>query len=221
MEYTKIQKTLTGDGTSKDVPVSISDFTFDNRGTVAAIDGMFAVMIITIGIAFLLALPGLIGFSADMQQGYAVTSKSIQAMDIAKAIIFSQQGEFAAFAFTSELPPDDGNTPPAGTFEGKMPDQWLEDIGITTAYNDFYVYMKTPSMQKYTPVLNVQESYGSIWNPATWLDSIKKFIYNLEYDSFGGGEKQQGRFNTQITTDNGTVILLVVKGSDELTNTST
>ncbi len=77
-------------------------------------------------------------------------------------------------------------------------------------------------MTKNTPVLQVHDSISSIFsasNPLTqaWL-WIKKTIYNLGYDFFVGGERHQGRFNTQITTDNGTVIVTIIKGSQELTN---
>ncbi len=203
----------------------MTNFINDNGGTVAAIDGMFAIMIVTIGIAFLLAMPGLIGFSSDMQQGYAITEKSIQAQDIAKSIMFSEEGTKAAIAFSVQPPPDDGATQPAGTYAGKTTSQWLQSLGVNIAYNDFDVYMKTPSMKKYSPVLQVHDSIWSIFsasNPLTqlWL-WIKKTVYNLSYDFFVGGERQQGRFNTQITTDNGTVIVSIIKGSEELTNSST
>lgn len=36
------------------------------------------------------------------------------------------------------------------------------------------------------------------------------------YDYFVGGERLHGKFNTQITTDYGKVILLVEKGSEDI-----
>lgn len=189
----------------------------DERGTVAAIDGLFSVMIITTGLAFLLAMPGLIGFSADMQQGFQVTQKSMQAQDIGKAIIFSEEGMKAAIAFSKEPPPDDGKTEPTGTYENKTTKQWLEELGIDVAYNDFDVYMKKESMNKSTPVLEVHDSITDIFNaddPVAELKNwLKKTAYNLMYDYFIGGEQLQGKFNTQITTDYGKVILIIEKGA--------
>jgi hypothetical protein len=192
----------------------------DERGTVAAIDGMFSVMIITTGLAFLLAMPGLIGFSADMQQGFQVTQKSMQAQDIGKAIIFSEEGMKAAIAFSKEPPLDDGKTEPNGTYENKTTKQWLEELGINVAYNDFDVYMKTESMNKSVPVLEVHDSITDIFNaddPIAELKNwLKKTVYNLMYDYFIGGEQLQGKFNTQITTDYGKVILIIEKGAQEI-----
>lgn len=192
----------------------------DERGTVAAIDGMFSVMIITTGLAFLLAMPGLIGFSADMQQGFQVTQKSMQAQDIGKAIIFSEEGMKAAIAFSKEPPLDDGKTEPKGTYENKTTKQWLEELGINVAYNDFDVYMKTESMNKSVPVLEVHDSITDIFNaddPIAELKNwLKKTVYNLMYDYFIGGEQLQGKFNTQITTDYGKVILTIEKGAQEI-----
>lgn len=189
----------------------------DERGTVAAIDGLFSVMIITTGLAFLLAMPGLIGFSADMQQGFQVTQKSMQAQDIGKAIIFSEEGMKAAIAFSKEPPPDDGKTEPEGTYENKTTKQWLEELGIDVAYNDFDVYMKKESMNKSTPVLEVHDSITDIFNaddPIAELKNwLKKTVYNLMYDYFIGGEQLQGKFNTQITTDYGKVIVIIEKGA--------
>jgi hypothetical protein len=203
------------------------DFKDCDCGTVAGIDGMFAVMIVTIGIAFLLAMPGLIGFSADMQQGFAITGKNIQAQDIGKAIMFSEEGAKAAIAYSVQPPPDDGTTPSNGTFTNKTSKQWLQTLGINYAYNDFDVYMRMSTMQKNTPVLRVHDDIESIFNASSiwttltqlWL-WIKKNVYNLSYDFFVGGERHQGRFNTQITTDNGIVVLTVIKGSVELTNST-
>lgn len=192
----------------------------DERGTVAAIDGMFSVMIITTGLAFLLAMPGLIGFSADMQQGFQVTQKSMQAQDIGKAIIFSEEGMKAAISFSKEPPMDDGKTEPNGTYENKTTKQWLEELGINVAYNDFDVYMKTESMNKSVPVLEVHDSITDIFNaddPIAELKNwLKKTVYNLMYDYFIGGEQLQGKFNTQITTDYGKVILIIEKGAQEI-----
>ena len=192
----------------------------DEHGTVAAIDGMFSVMIITTGLAFLLAMPGLIGFSADMQQGFQVTQKSMQAQDIGKAIIFSEEGMKAAIAFSKEPPMDDGKTEPNGTYENKTTKQWLEELGINVAYNDFDVYMKTESMNKFVPVLEVHDSITDIFNaddPIAELKNwLKKTVYNLMYDYFIGGEQLQGKFNTQITTDYGKVILIIEKGAQEI-----
>ncbi len=61
----------------------------DEYGTAASIDGMLSVMIIVTGLAFMFSLPGLIGFSSDMQQGFQIIARSIQAMDIGKAIIIT------------------------------------------------------------------------------------------------------------------------------------
>lgn len=192
----------------------------DERGTVAAIDGLFSVMIITTGLAFLLAMPGLIGFSADMQQGFQVTQKSMQAQDIGKAIIFSEEGMKAAIAFSKEPLPDDGKTEPTGTYENKTTKQWLEELGINVAYNDFDVYMKKESMNKSTPVLEVHDSITDIFNaddPIAELKNwLKKTVYNLMYDYFIGGEQLQGKFNTQITTDYGKVIVIIEKGAQEI-----
>ena len=185
----------------------------DERGTVAAIDGMFSVMIITTGLAFLLAMPGLIGFSADMQQGFMVTQKSMQAQDIGKAIIFSEEGMKAAIAFAREPPPDDGRTMPTGTYENKTTKRWLEELGINVAYNDFDVYMKKESMNKSTPVLEVHDSITDISGADSLYIWLKKTVYNLMYDYFVGGEQLQGNFNTQITTDYGKVILIIEKGA--------
>ncbi len=185
----------------------------DERGTVAAIDGMFSVMIITTGLALLLAMPGLIGFSADMQQGFQITQKSMQAQDIGKAIIFSEEGMKAAIAFSEAPPPDDGKTQPTGTYENKTTKQWLDELGINVAYNDFDVYMKTESMNKPTPVLQVHDSITDISGAASIYTWLKKTVYNLMYDYFVGGERLQGKFNTQITTDNGKVILIIEKGA--------
>ncbi len=195
-------------------------FAYDDSGTIAAIDGMFALMIITVGIAFLLAMPGLMGFSADMQQGFAVTEKSIQAQDIGKAIMFSEEGSKAAIAYSVQPPPDDGVTPPSGTFAGMTSEQWLKALGINVAYNDFDVYMRMSTMQKNTLVLPVHDTLPNLFDPSSWWGWIRRTIYNLGYDYFTGGEKQQGRFNTQITTDNGTVVITIVKGNEELTNHS-
>lgn len=189
----------------------------DESGTVSAIDGMFSVMIITTGLALLLAMPGLIGFSADMQQGFQITQKSMQAQDIGKAIIFSEEGMKAAIAFSGKPPQDDGKTEPTGTYENKTTKQWLEELGINVAYNDFDIYMKTESMNESTPVLEVHDSITDIFNandPISQLKNwLKKTVYNLMYDYFVGGEKLQGRFNTQITTDNGKIILIIEKGA--------
>ncbi len=195
-------------------------FVCNDSGTISAIDGMLALMIITVGIAFLLAMPGLMGFSADMQQGFSVTEKSIQAQDIGKAIMFSEEGSKAAIAYAAQPPPDDGATPPSGTFAGMTSAQWLQALGINIAFNDFDVYMRMSTMQKNTPVLQVHDTFPDLFHPATWWAWIKKTIYNLGYDFFTGGERQQGRFNTQITTDNGIVVITVIKGSEELTNSS-
>ncbi len=192
----------------------------DEYGTVASIDGMLSVMIIVTGLAFMFALPGLIGFSSDMQQGFQITAKSIQAMDIGKAIIFSEEGQKAAFAYAKEQPPDDGKTKPQGRYEGKTVEEWLGELGIDLSSNDFDVYMKTEKMEKFTPVMEVHTDIADIRNaddPIKFLKEwIKKTIYNLMYDYFVGGERLHGKFNTQITTDYGKVILLVEKGSEDI-----
>jgi hypothetical protein len=185
----------------------------DEHGTVATIDGMFSVMIITTGLAFMLVMPGLIGFSADMQQGFQVTQKSMQAQDIGKAIIFSEEGMKAAIAFSKEPPPDDGESEPTGIYENKTTKQWLKELGIDVAYNDFDVYMKKESMNKSTPVLKVHDSISDITSAASLYIWLKKTVYNLMYDYFVGGERLQGRFNTQVTTDYGKVILIIEKGA--------
>ncbi|MCE8428418.1 MAG: hypothetical protein J5U19_08535 [Candidatus Methanoperedens sp.] len=191
----------------------------DEYGTAASIDGMLSVMIIVTGLAFIFALPGLIGFSSDMQQGFQITAKSIQAMDIGKAIIFSEEGQKAAFAYAKEPPADDGKTKAEGKFEDRTAEDWLETLGINLASNDFDVYMKLENMKKFTPVLEVHTSIGDILNanekPEFLKNWIKKTIYNLMYDFFVGGERLHGKFNTQITTDYGKVIIIVEKGSEE------
>lgn len=196
----------------------------DEYGTAASIDGMLSVMIIVTGLSFMFAMPGLIGFSADMQQGFQITAKSIQAMDIGKAIIFSDEGQKAAFAYAKEPPLDDGKTKPQGRYEGKTVEEWLGDLGINLSSNDFNVYMKVENMERFTPVMEVHTDLNDIQNandPIKFLKEwIKKTVYNLMYDYFVGGERLHGRFNTQITTDYGKVILLVEKGSEEVKNLS-
>jgi uncharacterized membrane protein len=191
----------------------------DEYGTAASIDGMLSVMIIVTGLSFMFAMPGLIGFSADMQQGFQITAKSIQAMDIGKAIIFSDEGQKAAFAYAKEPPLDDGKMKPQGRYENKVTEEWLETLGINLASNDFDVYMKMENMERFTPVLEVHTSIADIWNAENKLgflkEWIKKTVYNLMYDYFVGGERLHGKFNTQITTDYGKVIILVEKGSEE------
>lgn len=191
----------------------------DEYGTAASIDGMLSVMIIVTGLAFMFALPGLIGFSSDMQQGFQITAKSIQAMDIGKAIIFSEEGQKAAFAYAKEPPQDDGFTKPIGKYENKTAEEWYKELGIDLASNDFDVYMKMENMEKFTQVLEVHTSISDIWNAENKLgflkEWIKKTVYNLMYDYFVGGERLHGKFNTQITTDYGKVIILVEKGSEE------
>lgn len=192
----------------------------DEYGTAASIDGMLSVMIIVTGLSFMFAMPGLIGFSADMQQGFQITAKSIQAMDIGKAIIFSDEGQKAAFAYAKEPPLDDGKTKPQGIYEGKTVEEWLGDLGINLSSNDFDVYMKVENMEKFTPVMKVHtniEDMAKAEDKSKFLKEwIKKTIYNLMYDYFVGGERLNGKFNTQITTDYGKVILLVEKGSEEI-----
>jgi hypothetical protein len=188
----------------------------DEYGTVASIDGMLSVMIIVTGLAFMFALPGLIGFSADMQQGFQITAKSIQAMDIGKAIIFSDEGQKAAFAYAKEPPPDDGKTKPEGRYENKTAEEWLGELGINLTSNDFDVYMKMENMEKFTPVMEVHTSIEDIKNAGDLINLIKKTIYNLMYDYFIGGERLHGKFNTQITTDHGKIILQIEKGSEEI-----
>lgn len=190
----------------------------DEYGTAASIDGMLSVMIIVTGLSFMFALPGLIGFSADMQQGFQITAKSIQAMDIGKAIIFSEEGQKAAFAYAKEPPPDDGKTKPQGRYEGKTVEEWLGELGINLSSNDFDVYMKTEDMRKFTPVMEVHMSLEDINNAGDLMNYIKKTIYNLLYDYVVGGERLRGKFNTQITTDYGKVIIIIEKGSEEIEN---
>lgn len=192
----------------------------DEYGTAASIDGMLSVMIIVTGLSFMFAMPGLIGFSADMQQGFQITAKSIQAMDIGKAIIFSDEGQKAAFAYAKEPPQDDGITKPKGKYENKTAEEWLGELGINLSSNDFDVYMKTEEMRKFTPVMevhtNIEDIVKSENKPKFLIEWIKKTVYNLMYDYFVGGERLYGKFNTQITTDHGKVILLVEKGSEEI-----
>lgn len=144
----------------------------DEYGTAASIDGMLSVMIIVTGLAFMFALPGLIGFSADMQQGFQITAKSIQAMDIGKAIIFSDEGQKAAFAYAKEPPQDDGITKPKGKYENKTAEEWFKELGIDLASNDFDVYMKMEDMKKFTPVMEEHMDIADIWNAD---DPIKFF----------------------------------------------
>ncbi|HWQ96254.1 MAG TPA: hypothetical protein VN368_02665 [Candidatus Methylomirabilis sp.] len=191
----------------------------DEYGTVASIDGMLSVMIIVTGLAFMFALPGLIGYSADMQQGFQITAKSIQAMDIGKAIIFSEEGQKAAFAYAKEPPPDDGKTKAQGRYDGKTAEEWLGELGIDLSSNDFDVYMKMESMEKFTPVMEVHTNLTDLKNaknkPEFLIKWIKKSVYNLMYDYVVGGARLHGKFNTQITTDYGKVILLIEKGSED------
>jgi hypothetical protein len=192
----------------------------DEYGTAASIDGMLSVMIIVTGLSFMFALPGLIGFSADMQQGFQITAKSIQAMDIGKAIIFSEEGQKATFAYAKEPPLDDGKTKPQGIYEGKTVEEWLGDIGINLSSNDFDVYMKMENMERFTPVMEVHTSIRDIVKaenkPEFLVNWVRKTIYNLMYDYFVGGKRLHGKFNTQITTDYGGVILLVEKGAEDI-----
>lgn len=191
----------------------------DEYGTAASIDGMLSVMIIVTGLSFMFALPGLIGFSADMQQGFQITAKSIQAMDIGKAIIFSDEGQKAAFAYAKEPPLDDGKMKPQGIYEGKTAEEWLGELGVNLSSNDFDVYMKVESMERFTPVMEVHTNIMDLKNaknrPEFLIKWVKKSVYNLMYDFFVGGERLHGKFNTQMTTDYGKVILLVEKGAEE------
>ncbi len=156
----------------------------DEYGTAASIDGMLSVMIIVTGLAFMFSLPGLIGFSSDMQQGFQITAKSIQAMDIGKAIIFSEEGQKAAFAYAKEPPPDDGKTKPEGRYEDKTAQEWLETLGIDLASNDFDVYMKTEEMKKFTPVMEVHTDIADIRNANDPIKFLKEWIKKTIYLDF-------------------------------------
>ncbi|KPQ42314.1 MAG: hypothetical protein MPEBLZ_03138 [Candidatus Methanoperedens nitroreducens] len=71
----------------------------------------------------------MIGFSADMQQGFQITAKSIQAMDIGKAIIFSDEGQKAAFAYAKEPPQDDALQSRKGNMRIKPQKNGLKNLG--------------------------------------------------------------------------------------------